>query len=52
VIKAQCYYALSQFTQAKAEVDALGGTTLDPDSATFEEDLAAEIERLGSLYGS
>lgn len=52
MIRAQCYYALNQFTQAKAEVDALGGTALDPNSPTFEKDLAAEIERLGSLYGS
>ena len=51
LIKAQSYYGLGKYTNAKAEVDVLGGTSLDPQSYTFEEDLAAEIERLEGLYG-
>jgi tetratricopeptide (TPR) repeat protein len=51
LIKAQSYYGLAQYTNAKGEVDALGGISLDPESDTFEEDLAAEIERLEGLYG-
>ena len=51
LIKAQSYYGLGEFLLAKAEVDALGGISLDPESETFVEDLAAEIERLEGLYG-
>jgi tetratricopeptide (TPR) repeat protein len=52
LIMAQSYYGLGEFLLAKAQVDALGGTSLDPESDTFVEDLAAEIERLEGLYGS
>jgi len=51
LIMAQSYYGLSEFLLAKAQVDALGGNSLDPESATFVEDLADEIERLEGLYG-
>jgi tetratricopeptide (TPR) repeat protein len=51
LIMAQSYYGLGEFLQAKAHVDSLGGTPLDPDSPTFVEDLAAEIEDLESIYG-
>jgi tetratricopeptide (TPR) repeat protein len=52
LIMAQSYYGLGEFLSAKDEVDALGGISLDPQSPTFVEDLAAEIERLEGLYGS
>ena len=51
MIKAQSHYGLNQFLEAKAEVEALGGASLDPDSPTFLEALAAEIERLEGIYG-
>jgi len=51
LIMAQSYYGLGEFLLAKAQVDALGGVSLDPESDTFAEDLAAEIERLEGLYG-
>ena len=51
LIKAQSYYGLDEFLSAKGEVDALGGHSLDPESPTFVEDLAEEIERLEGLYG-
>jgi tetratricopeptide (TPR) repeat protein len=48
LIKAQCYFALKQYSQAKTEIDALGGNTVDPNDP---EAVAAEIERLEDLYG-
>jgi tetratricopeptide (TPR) repeat protein len=51
LLKAQSHFALNQFDLAVVEVDSLGGKEIDPESATFTDDLAAEIERLGSLYG-
>lgn len=51
LIMAQSYYGLGEFLLAKGQVDALGGNSLDPESETFVEDLAAEIERLEGLYG-
>jgi tetratricopeptide (TPR) repeat protein len=51
LIMAQSYYGLGEFLLAKAQVDALGGISLDPGSDTFAEDLADEIERLEGLYG-
>jgi tetratricopeptide (TPR) repeat protein len=48
IIKAQCYFALLQYSQAVAEIDALGGNDVDPDDP---EAIAAEIERLEDLYG-
>ncbi len=51
LIMAQSYYGLGEFLLAKAQVDALDGISLDPESDTFAEDLAAEIERLEGLYG-
>jgi len=48
VIKAQCYFALAQYPQAVAEIEALGGHDVDPD---IPEEIAAEIERLEGLYG-
>jgi tetratricopeptide (TPR) repeat protein len=51
LIMAQSYYGLGEFLLAKDQVDALGGVSLDPESETFAEDLAAEIERLEGLYG-
>ncbi|MGD8627994.1 MAG: tetratricopeptide repeat protein [bacterium] len=51
LIMAQSYYGLGEFLLAKGQVDALGGVSLDTESDTFVEDLAAEIERLEGLYG-
>jgi tetratricopeptide (TPR) repeat protein len=51
LIMAQSHYGLGEFLQAKEQVDALGGHALDPESPTFVEDLAEEIERLEGLYG-
>ncbi len=51
LIMAQSYYGLGEFLSAKSQVDALGGVSLDPGSATFVEDLGAEIERLEGIYG-
>jgi len=51
LIKAQCHFALKEYSQAKGLVDALGGHYIDPGSPTFIKDLADEIERLGDLYG-
>ena len=48
VIKAQCHFYLKEYTQAVAEIGALGGNTVDPNDP---EAVAAEIERLGDLYG-
>jgi len=48
IIKAQCYFALLQYSQAVAEIDALGGNDVDPGDP---EAIAAEIERLEDLYG-
>jgi tetratricopeptide (TPR) repeat protein len=51
LIIAQSHYGLGEFLDAYSHVIALGGVTLDPESDTFVEDLAAEIERLEGLYG-
>jgi tetratricopeptide (TPR) repeat protein len=51
LIMAQSHYGLGEFLEAKAHVDSLGGASLDPESDTFVEDLAAEIEDLEELYG-
>jgi tetratricopeptide (TPR) repeat protein len=51
LIMAQSHYGLGEFLEAKAHVDSLGGVSLDPESDTFVEDLAAEIERLEGIYG-
>jgi tetratricopeptide (TPR) repeat protein len=52
LIMAQSRYGLGEFLDAKAHVDSLPGhVTLDPESDTFVEDLAAEIERLEGIYG-
>jgi hypothetical protein len=51
LIIAQSHYGLGEFLEAKAHVDSLGGVALDPESPTFVEDLAAEIERLEGIYG-
>ncbi|MFH1313735.1 MAG: tetratricopeptide repeat protein [Candidatus Eisenbacteria bacterium] len=48
LILAHSYYGLSQYDEAKAQVDILNpGNTLDPGSDTYVEDLLAEIQRLG-----
>jgi tetratricopeptide (TPR) repeat protein len=51
LIMAQSHYGLGEFEDAYTQVVALGGITLDPESDTFVEDLAAEIERLEEIYG-
>jgi tetratricopeptide (TPR) repeat protein len=51
IIMAQSYYGLSDFTDAAEQVELLGGASFDPESETFVEDLAAEIERLEGIYG-
>ncbi|MFH1220253.1 MAG: tetratricopeptide repeat protein [Candidatus Eisenbacteria bacterium] len=51
LIKAQCHFALKEYSQAKVQVDALEGHSLEPGSPTFVEELAEEIERLGDFYG-
>jgi tetratricopeptide (TPR) repeat protein len=51
LILAQSYYGMGDFLSANARVDSLGGNVQDPDSPTFVEDLAAEIERLEGIYG-
>lgn len=52
LIMAQSYFALNDYTSANARVDSLGGNVQDPGSPTFIEDLADEIERLETVYGS
>jgi hypothetical protein len=51
VILAQSYFATALYTDAAAEVTALGGTPPDPQSDAFVEDLLAEIERLSDAIG-
>ncbi len=52
LIMAQSHYGLGEFLEAKAHVDSLPDhVTLDPESPTFVEDLAAEIERLEGTHG-
>jgi tetratricopeptide (TPR) repeat protein len=51
LIMAQSHYGLGEFLDAYDQVIELGGTVLDPESETFVEDLAAEIEDLEALYG-
>ena len=51
LIMAQSYYGLGEFLDANTHVLALGGVTLDTESTTFVEDLAAEIERLEGIHG-
>ena len=48
---AHSYYSTGHFDLAKDMVDSLGGKALDPAVDTFAEDLAEEIETLGSRYG-
>jgi len=52
LIMAQSYFALNDYTSANARVDSLGGNVQNPGSPSFVEDLAAEIERLETLYGN
>jgi tetratricopeptide (TPR) repeat protein len=52
LIMAQSYFGLTDYASANAQVDSLGGNVQDPGSPTFIEDLAAEIERLGTIYGN
>ena len=52
LVMAQGYFALNVYAAANASVDSLGGIVQDPDSPTFVEDLAAEIERLETIYGN
>jgi tetratricopeptide (TPR) repeat protein len=52
LIMAQSYYGLGEFLLAKDQVDILDPeNTLDRESETFFEDLAAEIERLEGEFG-
>jgi tetratricopeptide (TPR) repeat protein len=47
-VRAQSYFALARYLSAKFEVDILNPENhLNPGSATFVEDLLAEIQRLG-----
>jgi hypothetical protein len=48
---AQSHYGLGEFLDANSHVLSLGGISLDPESDTFVEDLAEEIERLEGIYG-
>jgi len=53
LVLAQCHYALTNYDLANAWVDSLpDGVPVNPTSPNFVADLAAEIERLGSLYAS
>jgi tetratricopeptide (TPR) repeat protein len=51
IIRAQSHYGLGEFLDARDDVILLGGAVLDPESDTFVEHLAQEIERLEGLYG-
>ena len=51
LILAQSHFALGQYTEANTQVGALGGNVQDGSSSTFVEDLLAEIERLGEMFG-
>lgn len=51
LILAQSHFALGQYAEANDQVGQLGGNMQDPLSDTFVEDLLAEIERLGTLFG-
>jgi tetratricopeptide (TPR) repeat protein len=51
LVLAQSHFALGDYAAANAEVAVLGGNVQDPQSATFVEDLLAEIERLGQVVG-
>jgi tetratricopeptide (TPR) repeat protein len=51
LILAQSYFAMGDYTDANDEVAVLGGNVQNPASATFVEDLLAEIERLGQVVG-
>ncbi len=46
LIRAESFFALSEYDSANSEVDSLGGNRADPGSASFVSDLLAEIERL------
>jgi tetratricopeptide (TPR) repeat protein len=51
LILAHCFIALKDYGKAKVQVDFLNAAnTLDPQSATFVDDLIAEVERLGTIY--
>jgi hypothetical protein len=51
LILAHCYFELSRYDEAKAQVDVLNpANTLDPAAETFVEDLLAEIQRLGTEF--
>ena len=48
LILGHSYYGLSEYVEAKAQVDILNPyNTLDPGSETFVGDLLAELQRLG-----
>ena len=48
LVRAQSYFALARYLSAKFEIDILNPENhLNPGSATFVEDLLAEIQRLG-----
>jgi len=51
LILAQSYFALGQYNDANAQVVLLGGNEQNPASDTFVEDLLAEIQALGELFG-
>jgi tetratricopeptide (TPR) repeat protein len=49
LILGHSYYCLSEYLEAKAQVDILNpDNTLDPGSDTFVDDLLAELQRLGN----
>ena len=52
LVMAQAYFALNAYAAANARVDSLGGNVQDEGSPDFIEDLAAEIERLETVYGN
>jgi tetratricopeptide (TPR) repeat protein len=52
LIMAQAYFALNDYTSANSRVDSLGGDVQNPASPSFVEDLAAEIERLETIWGN
>lgn len=51
LILAQSHFALGEYDEANTQIGLLGGSMQNPASATFVEDLLAEIERLGQIIG-
>ncbi len=49
LIMAQAHFSRSEYSEANAQVDSLGGNPADPLDDSFVEDLMIEIERLGNL---